>query len=176
MRGQGGGNPGTPVWSLLYAPSHTAGQHAPTPLPALPAGQRCGVRRAGAVLRGRGGWPRHPGDLPLQASASGRLHLTLPHDCHQVERLLHMQVRHECLARLRCVLRCATAVKAVTPDCEVAILLNVPAVVSDFYTNGDLFDALFKPQMGGKLAAPRAMPEAIARNYMWQIVTVRLHP
>ena len=87
-----------------------------------------------------------------------------------------MQVRHECLARLRCVLRCATAVKAVTPDCEVAILLNVPAVVSDFYTNGDLFDALFKPQMGGKLAAPRAMPEAIARNYMWQIVTVRLHP
>lgn len=83
-----------------------------------------------------------------------------------------MQVRHECLARLRCVLRAATAVKKVTPDCEVAILLNVPAVVSDFYTNGDLFDALFKPQVGGKLAAPRAMPEAIARNYMWQIVTV----
>lgn len=87
-----------------------------------------------------------------------------------------MQVHHEHLARMRCVLRSATCRKAVGPEGrEVEVLLNVPVVVSDFYTNGDLFDALFKPQQGGKLAHPRAMPEAIARHYLWQIVKVSTH-
>jgi len=33
-----------------------------------------------------------------------------------------------------------------------------------------LFDALFKPHSGGRLARPRAMPEPIALHYTWQLV------
>ena len=33
-----------------------------------------------------------------------------------------------------------------------------------------MFDALFKPHNGGRLARPRAMPEPIALHYTWQLV------
>jgi hypothetical protein len=40
----------------------------------------------------------------------------------------------------------------------------------DAHSSGDLFDALFKPHSGGRLARPRAMPEPIALHYSWQLV------
>ncbi len=45
--------------------------------------------------------------------------------------MLAMQLTHEHLARLRCVLHCATARRADNPS-EV-VMYNVPAIVSDFY-------------------------------------------
>ncbi len=85
--------------------------------------------------------------------------------------MLHMQLTHEHLARLRCVLRSATARRADSPT--TVVLHNLAAVVSDFYSSGDLFDALFKPHSGGRLARPRAMPEPIALHYTWQLVQAR---
>jgi hypothetical protein len=49
----------------------------------------------------------------------------------QVERMLGMQLTHEHLARLRCVMYNATARHADAPS-EV-VMYNVPAIVSDFY-------------------------------------------
>jgi hypothetical protein len=142
--------------------------------------------------------------------------------------MINMQLSHEHLARLRCVMRAATARHVDAPD--QVVMFAVPCVVSDFYrrvkaghwgdasgggcgtprggswalgwrawgelqpcalahsrpravrrprltltprparSSGDLFDALFKPHSGGRLARPRAMPEPVALHYTWQLI------
>jgi len=45
--------------------------------------------------------------------------------------MINMQLQHEHLARLRCVLRSATARRVDAPD--QVVMFAVPAIVSDFY-------------------------------------------
>jgi len=83
---------------------------------------------------------------------------------------MHLRLGHEHLASLRCVLRGTVARRCGSNE---VVMRGVPAIVSDFYTSGDLFNSLFTPHRNGRLSAPRPMPEPIALHYMWQLTQAR---
>jgi hypothetical protein len=119
------------------APASPAG--APAPSASTPPDARLLLRRAAHAVRAPSPRRFHARLVATRARAhtANQPALTRPATAPrprrppQVERMLGMQLTHEHLARLRCVMYSATARRADAPS-EV-VMYNVPAVVSDFY-------------------------------------------